>query len=77
LIFLQHFNKKISKWCIIILEIALFYLYERDSFAKVSKILARYRFENNFIWTIKIMRDVQTVVPRILQIFTIFALINA
>jgi len=50
-----HLNKKISKWCIIILEIALFYLYGKDNFAKVSKTLARYRFENNVVWTIKII----------------------
>jgi len=33
-------------------------IYEKNSFAKVSKGLAGYWSENNFVWTIKIiMKD--------------------
>jgi len=30
-------------------------VYEKNSFAKISKGLAGYRSENNFVWTIKII----------------------
>jgi len=30
------------------------FIRKRRSFAKVFKTLARYRFENNFVWTIKL-----------------------
>jgi len=45
--------------CLIILishlYLKLLHLHEKNNFAKESKNLARYRFENNFVWIIKII----------------------
>jgi len=31
------------------------YTYGKNSFTEISKTLTRYGFENNFVWTIKII----------------------
>jgi len=54
----RQIGDTIRKICILLVKshnhaVIDFYLYEKNDFAEVSKNLARYRSENNFVWTSK------------------------
>jgi len=45
-------------------------LHGKNGFAEIFENLTKYRFENNFVWTIKILCRTFKLVARMLKLFT-------
>jgi len=47
----------------------ILYIHGKNGFAELSKIVVRYKSENNFVWTIKIIYRKLKLVARMLKLF--------